>query len=821
MSDRFGRNSRRTRTDGASRRLRRRSVKRGVAVVATVGMMTGLLAAGAGAESSGSSATPKTGASTANDLKVVIGKTVALTTDQAGKKTPFNLMLINGQISGSGSGQVKIPTGPDSAKTVDVQSKPGQVQNLLDLGGSYNGDLPVTISTAVKVNGKDVDPNKAYGLNGDVEVTYTFVNHTARKQKITYKDIYGDQVTKETEIPVPFGNSFSVNFGEGWSVKDTGGMSADVTPTGTALGTSVILFPIIEGVVGGTTQTVTVKAQADNASLPSTKNTMVPVQLGSYMGGILVELEPAIQQSLMEPLNSVVGDVAGNIFSLASLISGYTGGFESLATNYIDPLVKEVDQVNVNPKQLTAGLTRLGSGLEDLGGLMVANQAAQDRVAGIVRALARAVGTNVPELVEWLGNVVEELGPGATQGAKGLRDLKTMLDGLNFGGLAAASATMDTACTGVGPTADFYGYQGNVLQSGGKGANSLNDVLDANTNYWNPSKTPAWVKTLRGLQAALDNQAAGTLIPKSLWLTLNGPLNPLPANITEMLQAPACQTVGTIADNIAPLAASWPTLGPVVGELATALDALAAIAKSPEAAKVYNTTLGALQRLSKLLSNDQCTVSEVINPIVNAINRYGASGISSHIEEVLAGVFNRCGLAQIIEYFGDVDALIGRALSALGQIVLAARADVPTIAKGVDGVKGLTDVVGAAFDAIPGVGAEVGNLIAGGGELVEGGGTDLISKLSSYTAELGATMNAMNERVLAGDGAPYGAATGVPGTVTMTAYQITMEEAAPNSRNWSTSLILAIIFLIVGVGVGTVIYRRHRKSRVGSTGIGG
>jgi len=815
MTRYFGRSARKGGTRVGGNIMNRRVMKRGVVSVAVGGLLTGLMVAGAGAEPALTLPSPKPeDAAGSNPLKVVVGKTVALTTDQNGKQTPFNLMLINGQVSGQGQGELKIPTGTDSAKTVDVNSTPGQVKTFFDLGGTYGGDLPVTISTAVKVNGQTVDANQAYNLTGDAEITYTFVNHTARKQKITYKNIYGEAVSKEVEVPVPFGNSFSVNFGEGWSIKDAGGMSADVTPNGTSLGTSVILFPILPGVVGGTTQTITVKAQADKASLPSTKNTMVPVQLGSYMGGILTELEPLVQQSLMQPLNSAVGGLVGNLTSAASLISGYTGGFESLAKNYIDPLIREIDQVNVNPKSLNNTMTQLGDGLENLGALMVANRAAQYRVANLIKGFADVLGMDVPQLVKWLGKVVEDLGPNAAQASKGLVQLKSLLDGLDFGALATASATMDSACTGVGPTADFYGYQGSWIQTGGKGADSLQNVLSSN-------KKQSWAKTLGPLQSALDAQAAGSLIPKNIWLLLNGSLNPLPASITALLQQPACQTIGPIADKIAPLSAAWPTLGPIVGDLAVVLDGLADIAKSPVAKKLYNETLAALQAVSKMLDNDQCTVNDVINPIMNVIERYGAKNISGHIGDILSGIFSKCGVAQVVQYFGDIDALIGRALAAFGQVVLAARADIPTIVNAVDGVKGISDVVGKAFDAIPGLGAEVGNLIAGVGGKVEGAADTEIGSLSSSAAELGAVIDAMNQRVLAGDGSPYGPATGVPGALTMTAYQVTMQEPAPNSRNWTTGLILAVVFLIVGVGVGTVVYRRHRRSRVGSTGIGG
>ena len=49
-----------------------------------------------------------------NGLDVVVGETVAITVDQNGNPTPFSLYMLNGQVSGNGSGTLELPVAQDS-----------------------------------------------------------------------------------------------------------------------------------------------------------------------------------------------------------------------------------------------------------------------------------------------------------------------------------------------------------------------------------------------------------------------------------------------------------------------------------------------------------------------------------------------------------------------------------------------------------------------------------------------------------------------------------------------------------------------------------
>jgi hypothetical protein len=136
-------------------------------------------------------------------------------------------------------------------------------------------------------------------------------------------------------------------------------------------------------------------------------------------------------------------------------------------------------------------------------------------------------------------------------------------------------------------------------------------------------------------------------------------------------------------------------------------------------------------------------------------------------------------------------------------------AEVPAIVSAADGVKKLAGGVKTLLDTAPGMVQSLLGNVEGGILQLEGEGVSAIGDLSNYAAELGATLEAMTARTLAGDGDPYGKAIG-PGTSTVSVYQITQQEAAPYTTSWLLGAALALLFLLLAVGLGTVLYRRRR-----------
>lgn len=736
-------------------------------------------------------------------LDVVVGQTVALTTDQKGAASPFSLYIVNGQIAGNGSGTLEVPTGPNTTTPRPLTSTTGEVGNFLSVPGTFGGDMPLEAVTTLKVNGQTVDPDQGYNLNGDVEVTYTVTNKTSRQQAVTYKDLYGVEQTKVTDIPVPFGDSYSVVFGDGWDITDPGDMTATTTGAGTSLAATLILFPIVQGTLGGTTQSVTVKAKAENASLPNTTHTIVPVKLADYYDGVGLQLGPALDNKLLTPLDNTLAGSIGQVVLAANIISGYAGGFSTLSTDFINPIVDDINAIKADPAALNRTLAQLSNGLIELGQVMDTNAAAKDDIASLLTALGKTVNKDLTETVEWLGTLINDAGPESAKAASALRSLSKIITDANVDNtLEDANNRTKLICDTVGPTVDYYGPVSSFIAGNpGTGSSALAAGIKTTSGS---DKT-----NLTALQTALNNQANASLIVNST--TAWGQIGslPIPDYAKTLLKGAACTPVTTAVEGIV-LAES---LTPTLDAAAKDLDLFAAVAASPEAKKVYEDVLGGLNDLSGLLSNAKCTDKDILAPIASAIKQYGPSGLEDHAVEIAKQIFSKCGLAQIMTFFGQFDRAVGLLLTDLGDIVGKAEKDVPKITNGIKKVQSLATLAGKAFAAIPVVGGKVGTAVTDAAIGVEGKGDAALAEVSSYAGFLQASLVAMNDRGVNGDGAPYGDAyltDKSDGNVkSYTAYQITVQGAAPYTQWWLTATIAAVIFLVLAAGLGTFLYRRR------------
>lgn len=737
-----------------------------------------------------------------NGLDVVVGETVAITVDQNGNPTPFSLYMLNGQVSGNGSGTLELPVAQDSTSPKDLTSATGAVSNFMQVVGTFGGQMPLTTKTELKVNGETIDPTQGFNLNGDVEITYTVTNNTSRQQAVTYQDMFGVEQTKVVDVPVPFGDSYSVTFGDGWDITDPGAGTQTTTGSGTQIANTFVLFPIVEGVVGGTTQSLTVKGKAQNASLPNTTHTIVPVKLADYFDGVALQLDTLVDNKLLGPLDNVLTGAVSEVVLAANIISGYAGGFSRLSTDYINPLVADVNAIKADPTAINNTLTKLAEGLVDLGVVLDTNAEAKDDIAALLTGLSKVVGKDLEDTVEWLGQLVNEAGPQAKEAADGLRSLAKILDETDPAVLGPANDTMTEVCDAVSPSVDYYGPVSSFL-GGNPGIGS--------------SALAAGIKTVSGanktsltsLQNALNSQANASLIMNSttVWGQIDG--LPIPAEAKTILKGAACTPVTELAEGIVLIA----DLAPTLEQAALELDLFAEVAASDEAKKVYNDVLGALTDISGLLSNAECTDADILDPIIAAIEKYGISGLEANAEEIVKEIFSKCGLAQVMTFFGDLDRALATILTDLGDIVENAEKDIPKITNGIKKVQSLATLAGKAFAAIPVLGGEVGDAVTKAAGGVEGEGEAALAEISGYAGLLEATLKAMNDRGVNGDGAPFGNAflsNASDGNVkNYTAYQITVEPAAPIRQWWITGVVLAVVFLALAVGLGTFLYRRR------------
>ena len=799
-----------------------------------VGVIAGSVLLGMASVNLGTSAGAQ---STTQPLSAVVGETVVVTTDQAGKATPFNVVLVNSQVSGQGQGTLTIPLGEHGTKTMDLTNSTGQVQNSFSLSGPYQPKLPISVVTTVKVNGQSVPADKAYNLTGEVEITYTMTNHTAREQTITYTNVAGQTVTEQAQIPVPFGNEFRVTYGDGWFIEDPGKMTQKTVPGGTGLSTTAILFPLIPGVAGGTTQTVTVKARAQNASLPGTTSNAVALDLRTYDGGLATKIGPGINNGILRPIDSLLDGALGEIMGAAGLISGWTGSFQSLNVNYVDPLVAEIKKTKLNPDSLNQQLTNLDNGLTQLAVLLQANQVSAKVVSAELNKAAAFAGVDLAAMVKWFESLITEAGPGATEAAQALTTLSTVMGGLDPATLqqfVTPGSDMQNWCGAVGGTSKFYGYDYGLKAN--SGADALDKALNPVTGVPLTSQERA---DLTQLQKLLDSQSVGTLPTKGAFkagtvdaattttlltaLLKSQGLSQAEAKalaqfVVKALGQPGCVNTTMIINGVVlPLANDWASVSGAIPGTIDALNAIAAASTNPAIKKVFTGVLKVLDGVSRKLSNGSgCTNADIVNPIIQGIDKYGVGQLKAHLGPIVDQMLEHCGLSQIVAFLGGVDGLLGDSLASLSTKISGLSADLPKVANAASSVGGIATVAGDVFDAIPRVGGKVDEVVGGITSKVGAAGENATTKVSNYASSLNATVLAMSERTAAGDGSPYGNATGANAS-TVSIYQITQEPAAPYTNNWTTALALAVVFLLLAVGLGTFLHRRRRLAALAAS----
>lgn len=724
-----------------------------------------------------------------DELDAAVGATVAVTTDQKGNNSAFNLFLLNTQISGEGSGTISIPVSPTDVKDVEFESQAGEVELTTALEGLFEGERQVSVVTELKVNGESIDPDEGYDLTGDVEITYVFTNTSSETQDLTFQNAYGETTTVTKEVPVPWGGTFKAPFGEGWYINEAEGMSQTDTPRGTTVGATVLMFPIVPG-VGSTEERFTIKARAEGASLPATITSAVAVDLTVFAGGVGLELVPGIESKVLGPLDAMIGGVGSEIISIGLLLGGFAGALDSLNQNSLNPLLQEIQALNVDPDALEANLTAIGSEFEAVGALLVADAGGQEALAVLFDQLAAALGVTLAELIVSLDQLLnKDLPPDLRQAADGLRELNSVLGALNKRELRQDIRTLKPTCEVVGDTSKHYGYKSELAGAlpASRGYEALDDVLDGNTPL-NPDNAPQWVKDARVVQEQLNKQSAGTLLPSLLFLLPGGP---------EVFTDPACTTVLAMAEDIVlPIAENWNAVEMAL--LATKLDALARVLGSDAVGGILGGLETALIGAGDLLSNPNCSADALKDAIESG--------------DGIAGIFENCGIAQLVRLVAALDLAIGEGVVKLGTLMTELGEDSESIAAMIDGLGDASASLEETLNGLPGALGEVTASIVSAGSGIEEGGTSALSDVSTGANELQAMLEAMTLRQKAGDGFPYGGATGPEGMRNLATTQITVSRADPGTSMWWTSLGLAVVFLLLAIGLGAFLARRGKTN---------
>ncbi len=370
--------------------------------------------------------TPYTG----TDLNVNVGKSLTINTDASGE-IQQNAFYVSTNVSGDGNGTVNVPVGPNKPRDVtsfaplqvdndeiiyDVDNQMPEVQNLLASMGQYGGDMPITVSTSITQDGVVIDPNDAKTLTGNIEVEWTFTNHTTSAQQISYRGPGGATVTESADISIPFGVGLTGTFGSGWA-----NVEAPWANTGFAVG------QVVSGSVQLTGSTVVAKltGTADNAQLPemkikatpkdSTNATSALYSKGAEIGATVDDLLSGKGVPLLVKLQDGLGTASAQL--------------SAFLADKVNPALEMAAKISINPdeadQKVAAAVDQLEQASDYLFMLNGLTESATATAAGYV------ADATSPASQKALAKMISQLGDAETALDQGIATATQLVDELN------------------------------------------------------------------------------------------------------------------------------------------------------------------------------------------------------------------------------------------------------------------------------------------------------------------------------------------------------------------------------------------------------
>lgn len=694
-------------------------------------------------------------------LNVTVGKSVIVSSDPEGNPG-LKAMMANTQVSGVGSTEVTVPMGGSARSTTsfsqptevdgslvyNVTSDSDQVKNLGAQSTSFTEQLPVGIQVKAKVNGKEVPAKDLVNVTGFVELDYTFTNLTSRPTEIRYRDPAGNEIVEMAPVAIPFAGAFSITMPEGFADVNAPWANAGQQPAGLQLSGTVEMIPPL----GDLQQTLKITARAENASLPKSSFTAVPVILSNQkLGRMGLEYGPKVV------------DVAGTVYKYGtqgealvaktklllakygSLVEGYAARAEAIAANIVNGAYDQ--QV----AEVTDGFTQLNEGVQQLDQLLPQATAVIGMVTKLVNEGTDFVVDNQAELdaaaekLNTLVKLIEQYGEMVT-GA--VDTVLGMINEKNIELLELALEMIGGVCGDYDDLAQLPDGIGGVMMN-------ITDAVDDSTlSDEDKANANTFLEPL-GLLA---------MVPESTWASCAG-FAPI---IEELLK-----------DNAAKLVSGAQALQNFIDKQLPNY-----VKKLEEVNGIAQYAVENQEELLKKLDNNNC--KKTAADIKNCGIRQQMNFLNQMMNVATEGVHNQMlpGTEKLAAY-------------------------VPTINKYFDLVKTEYAPMAEEYLAmVPGAVQKFAEYL-GIADLVAGDVTKYAGEGELYLAKTVATLEAMDARASAGEGIPAGPATGA--NTNLGAYQYQMAPAADNTRATALLLGLSFVVLIFGVGIGTALYRRYSK----------
>ena len=377
------------------------------------------------------------------DVDVINTETVQVYTSPTGEVDTQRVyeQLI---LTGTGSVDLSNPISTDGLRNLEgfggVDVEGGEQVTEMTVDGEehlrtvsdFEGDLPLDVSVAYKLDGEPVEPGDIVGESGELEVLYTVKNITAQPQEVSFPDGSGGTTTETVDVPIPMVGSLSTVAPETFTnVKSDQANMAGDGKGGTKLSFTMTLFPPI----GSDTAEFGYTADIVDGVVPRSDVSALPVNplesptfaaaADSYQGGTdtgarLAEGAATIDSNLLK-----LRDGAAEL--LAGLIK-LRNGSEQLETGLADEAAPGAEKLADGAGQLDDGLGRIADGANRLFDGTALAAAGGNRLADGAARLDNGLTK--------LDGGVGDLDTGATRLAAGqkalARGLKTLYNGVDM-----------------------------------------------------------------------------------------------------------------------------------------------------------------------------------------------------------------------------------------------------------------------------------------------------------------------------------------------------------------------------------------------------
>lgn len=693
-------------------------------------------------------------------LNITVAKSVLVAAEASGNPK-MSVLLANTQASGDGSATVKVPVGTQKAKNssgfnapvmegddivYNVQNSGNTQQTFGASNGSYDGKLPVKVQVQTWVNGTEINPADMVNVSGNVRMTYSFTNMTAEMTRISFKGPDGSLITQEKEIPVPFGGAFIVTLPQQFADVNAPWAEGGVSPAGTTLSGTIMMIPPL----GKLTQSVTIEARADGASLPGASFQALPITLTD--NGIGKTAYGAL------PLAGGITNVAtaagafgkADIIKLQALVMKYGAVAAGISNNYVKPVIQAFQDGAID-EAVAKGeeqLVQLDQGAQAIGQLL-------PEATMVIKLVDEAVDYAVPLFENNIGNINK------------LIDL-----------LSKASAMLDSLLPKLQDTIAII--QDRLLPALTKGEK----LAKTATKICPPIKAflDGLGSTEAEIVAALHTVA--DFLPEPYKTTINNLANDI-GTIYGDAESGLGYCVKWAPAVYAALTLAIENIDTIQANLTAASKDLTTLAGYLDTASGYGQEFKALEpAIIKALDNNNCPKTPA------GISK---CGVMQQLNYLLT-LMNQATTAVNTQMVPGLDAVVAY-LPAVNKFVGLADTYVPIFGEKIEAM--IPKVFGSAESALDKGDAALAKFTSAADKAE--------ITVASYTAQL----EIMNARAQSGQGLPAGPAQGANTNLGAYQYQI----AGANSQADQTMIMLGIaaLLIVLSAAVGTVMYSRNKR----------